>query len=115
MLQLNLTRQEKSVLLVIIFAALVGMGISFLFKTVPTAGKIYAQAKFNKPSKININTADKQLLVTLPGIGPKTAKKIIGWRLKNGKFSDISQLKQIKGIGDKKLERIKPFLTIDHK
>lgn len=113
MLELNLTRQEKNVLLAIIFAALLGIGISSLFKVIPKAGKIYASISSYGPSMVNINTADKEQLITLPGIGPKTAQKIIDYRLKSGGFSHIDQLKQIKGIGGKKWERIRQFLTVD--
>ena len=88
--------------------------MSLWFKMSPEKGEIYAQAAFSRPAGIiNVNTADKELLVALPGIGPKTAERIIRHRRKQGKFSDISQLKQIKGIGEKKLEQIRRFLTVD--
>lgn len=113
MLQLNLTRQEKNVILAVIFAALVGIGISYLFKVMPAAEKIYATPSFNKPLKVNINTADKEQLAELPLVGPKTAQAIIDYRIKSGNFTEINQLKNIKGISDKKLEKIKAFLTVD--
>lgn len=113
MLQFNLTRQERNVILALSLAALVGIGISYLFKVAPKAGEIYATPSFNKPLKVNINTADKEQLEELPQIGPKTAQAIIDWRTKNGKFTDISQLKDIKGLSNKRLEKIKAFLTLD--
>ncbi|MDP1854265.1 MAG: helix-hairpin-helix domain-containing protein [Candidatus Omnitrophota bacterium] len=113
MLQLNLTRQEKNVILAVTFAALVGIGISYLFKVMPKAGEIYATPSFNKPLKVNINTADKEQLAELPLIGPKTAQAIIDYRIKNGKFTEINQLKNIKGISEKKIEKIKAFLILE--
>lgn len=113
MLQFNLTRQEKNVLLAVALATLLGIGISYLFKAIPKAGEIYATPSFNKPLKVNINTANIEQLVELPQIGPKTAQAIIDYRIKNAKFTEINQLKNIKGISEKKIEKIKAFLTFD--
>lgn len=112
MLQFNLTRQEKSVLLVVALATLLGIGINFLFKMMPRTSEIY-NTSFDKPLKVNINTASVDELIKLPEIGPKTAERIMDFRGKNGKFSEISQLKQIQGITDKKLTRIKEFLILE--
>ncbi|MFA3783760.1 ComEA family DNA-binding protein [Melioribacteraceae bacterium 4301-Me] len=62
--------------------------------------------------KININTAGIDNLVLLPGIGTKTAEKIIDYRNKVGKFNKIEDLLNIKGIGNSKLERIKKYITV---
>ncbi|HDZ77216.1 MAG TPA: helix-hairpin-helix domain-containing protein [Candidatus Omnitrophica bacterium] len=113
MLELNLTRQEKNTLLVVAAAALLGLVLSFLFKAAPSAGRIYAASFDTETSRININSAGKEQLITLPGIGPKIAEKIIDYREKEGKIYDIKELKQINGIGDKKIENMKPFLIID--
>ncbi|MEN8190186.1 MAG: helix-hairpin-helix domain-containing protein [Thermodesulfobacteriota bacterium] len=59
---------------------------------------------------VDINFASADLLTTLPGIGPKTAEQIINYRTENGSFSNIEQLIEVKGIGEKKLARIKPFV-----
>ena len=62
--------------------------------------------------KININTATKEELDTLPGIGESTAQKIINYRKENGKFSNIEELKEVSGIGDSKFENIKDLICI---
>mgnify|MGYP001497910931 CR=1 FL=1 len=64
-------------------------------------------------TKININTAGINKLVLLPGIGTKTAEKIIEFRIKNGKFKSPNDLLKIRGIGEKKLEKIKEYLIIE--
>ena len=62
--------------------------------------------------KININTATKEELDTLPGIGPSTAAKIIDYRKENGKFKNIEEIKEVSGIGDAKYEKIKELIII---
>lgn len=66
----------------------------------------------NKNQKININKANAQDLENVPGIGPSTAEKIIIYRTENGKFSSIDDLKNVTGIGEKKFESIKDFISV---
>ena len=68
--------------------------------------------KENENKKVNINKATQTELETLPGIGPSTAMKIINYRIENGSFKDILEIKNIKGIGESKYENIKEFITI---
>ena len=65
-----------------------------------------------KDSKVNINTANKEKLATLPGIGEGTAEKIIEYRSKTGKFKAIDEIKKIPGIGDSKFKSLKDKITI---
>src|SRR6056297_479419 len=60
---------------------------------------------------VDINIADSKELQALPGIGPVTAEKIITFRQKHGRFSSISELIRIKGIGEKKLEQVRPLIS----
>ncbi len=66
-----------------------------------------------KEKSLNINNATKSDLVKLPGIGEVLAENIIKYREENGKFDDINQLLKVKGIGKKKLEKIKPYIFIE--
>ncbi len=62
--------------------------------------------------KVNINTANKEKLETLPGIGETTAQKIIDYRESNGKFKTIEDIKDVSGIGDAKFESLKDKITV---
>lgn len=62
---------------------------------------------------VNINTADATALQTLSGIGEKRATDIIAYREANGPFSRIEDLEQVSGIGEKTLEKLKPFITVN--
>lgn len=68
------------------------------------------QAATVAAEKIDINTADEAKLITLPGIGEKTAAAITSFRKENGNFKSLDELEQIKGIGPKKLAKLRPYL-----
>ena len=62
---------------------------------------------------INLNTADIEQFISLPGIGVKTAEKIILFRNKIGGFDNIEQLMEVKGIGEAKFNSIKKYVFVD--
>ena len=62
--------------------------------------------------KVNINSAKKEKLITLPGIGDSMADKIIAYRTQNGKFEKIEDIKKVSGIGDSKFNNIKDLITV---
>lgn len=62
--------------------------------------------------KVNLNTATPEQLQSLPGIGPTSAKDIIEYRKKVGKFNRIEEIINVKGIGEKKFLKIKSRLMV---
>jgi len=62
------------------------------------------------PPIVNLNTATEADLCRLPGIGPVLAKRIVEHRRKIGGFKSVEQLLDVKGIGEKKLEQIRPYV-----
>ena len=62
---------------------------------------------------ININTAPREVLVGLDGIGDKMAQRIITYRTEHGPFETIQDIMKVNGIGDKKFEKIKSRITVN--
>lgn len=134
------TKQEKSIILFLIITFTIGTGIIYLKKlkyqnTKKEYKSIYEeldkqfheistndstmfinkgkQAQDTISIKININTADENEFMKLPGIGPKLSKEIIQYRNKNGKFKNVNEIIKIKGIGSKKFEKISQFIYVE--
>lgn len=61
---------------------------------------------------ININNANLEELQKIPGVGPSTAKNIINYREKSGRFKKIEDIKNVNGIGDNKFESMKEYISI---
>lgn len=61
---------------------------------------------------VSLNTATKEQLDGLPGVGPSTAQKILDYRQQHGTFGTIEELKAIPGIGDAKFEQLKDKITV---
>jgi competence protein ComEA len=61
---------------------------------------------------ININTASVAELSELKGIGAAKAQQIVAYREKSGPFKSVDELRQVNGIGDKLLQRLRPQVTV---
>ena len=61
---------------------------------------------------INVNTATKEELMMLPGIGEKTASSIVAYRQVNGSFKTIDDMTKVKGMSKKKLDKLRPALVL---
>lgn len=110
----NLNSQEKKVLVFIAALVLIGIGVSYFQKQTKRSIQIssFNLGPENQSTKININTATNEDLVKIPGIGPELALRIIEFRELRGPFSNIEELKSVRGIGDKKFQDLKGVVTL---
>ena len=131
---LALTKTERNVILFLTVTMLAGAGIRLYQVTFPTAPQFdYRSADSTYAAlsnateesiadstmergeevsgKLNINTATKQQLLDLPGIGEVTAERILKLREEKGRFASLKDLCTIKGMSKRKLERLEPLIT----
>ena len=73
----------------------------------PTASPGQAPA-----AKVDLNTATAAQLDALPGVGPVTAQRIIEWRVRNGRFSKVEQLREVEGIGERRFAQLRQLVTV---
>ncbi|MEW6102115.1 MAG: helix-hairpin-helix domain-containing protein [Candidatus Omnitrophota bacterium] len=106
----SLTRQEKGVILFLLAMALAGSGISFLRKKYSRVETVI-ECGINT-WKVDLNKADKEMLMGVPGIGEKIASRIIEYRSEKGAFKDMEELRSIKGVSAYRFEKIKESLSV---
>ncbi len=102
-----LSSQERKIIIFIGALILLGMLLKVTNFPVPVEYKERTIAM----KKINVNEASFEELVAIPYIGEKTARNIIRYVKEKGKIKDWKDLLEIKGIGEKKLELIKKYIT----
>lgn len=107
----NLTHDERKVIVFLCAVFLLGLGVDFLVKEfTPVKSLAYFSDKIGK---INLNTADKKLLMGISGVGEKLSQRIIEFRDSQGGFSNVEELKGIKGISEIKFSKIKDYLIVE--
>ncbi len=75
-------------------------------------GAAHAQKKKPPAKPIDLNTATVEQLQQLPGVGPAIAKAIVSFRQKSGPFRRVEDLLAVRGISKRKLEALRPYLTL---
>jgi competence ComEA-like helix-hairpin-helix protein len=104
-----MTEPERRAVLFVTAAALVGMGGTFLKNDCRTS-KI-ALALFEDIGKVNLNTADKELLMSVSGIGSRLAERILEYRRQAGGFRQVEELKRIQGINEYRFGKIRDHVV----
>lgn len=120
---LELTKEEKIILLFLSLALATGLAAGYVKKTFfadkysrtscdfATSEYFRQEVAFSK--QVNINTAGAAELQTLQGIGEVLARRIIDYRLENGPFCSKEELLKVKGIGEKKYDKIKDSVQLN--
>ena len=122
---LAFTKTEQGVVLFLVGAFMLGSGLQLLRIDGDDAALVdpastdslfsersSADAGGSMTSPVNVNSASKAELVALPGIGDVIAERIIMTREEKGPFGSPEDLLSVKGITKKKLEHLKPFITL---
>ena len=80
-------------------------------------GKIEEKAATaaEKSARVCLNTAAKEELLALPGVGEKTAERILAYRDTYGKFVTVEQLLDVEGIGEGLLEQLRPYVYVEER
>jgi len=94
------------------FQRFVAFGLAVAFAVLASTGVAVAATKPAPAAKVNLNTASTQQLSALPGVGEKLAARIVEYRQKAGGFKSVQELMNVKGIAEKNLGRIEPYLTL---
>ena len=95
------------------------VAVAFLLVALPSHAEA-AQSKASsraasKPAStaiVNLNSASATDLEGLPGIGAKTAARIVEYRQKNGPFKKVEDLMNVRGVGEKNFLKLKPQITV---
>ena len=111
---------------IVLIIALICVGVLFAFKAISMQvqpdkvitytvnnSAISTVSQESLSEKVNINTADKEGLTSLKGIGESKAEAIISYREAHGPFSDITELMNVDGIGQKTFENIKDMICVE--
>jgi len=72
-------------------------------------------ATMTKAATVDLNSASVSDLESLPGVGRRTAERIVEYRQKNGAFKKIEELMNVKGIGEKSFLKLKPLIAVSAK
>jgi len=102
----------RLVLSLAMFGVLMSVAPSLAGQTAKSADATHAAAKPAAAAVVNINTATAAEFEALPGIGAKTAARIVEYRQKNGPFKKVEELMNVRGLGEKNFLKLKAQLTI---
>ncbi len=110
-------KQERwKVALAVIFLLASGFWYSHLYydgEVMQEAAPMVETVEIAVDDAINLNTAGKEELMLLDGIGEKLAERILAYRAENGPFDSIEDIQNVSGIGEKTFAKIAGELTVD--
>jgi competence ComEA-like helix-hairpin-helix protein len=101
---MDLTKQERQVIVFLLAVSLSGIAVEFLAKRVPPLSR---RNCLDNLGKIDLNKADKDTLEIIPGIGEKLAQRIIEYREENDGFSALEDVAKVKGVKPRLTDKLK--------
>lgn len=104
---------KKLALIIFIFSTVLGLAIYFTKQYKYQDYLIDKKSEEIKTYNINLNLAEWYELSNLPGIGETLAKRIVEDREVNGRFNSVEDLMRVPGIGQKKFDSFKQYLTME--
>ena len=102
-------RRLQLVKALVLVAALAGTTAAPLFAAASASA---AKPAASEARPIDINTADGAAFETVPGIGKSLSARILTFREKNGPFQSVDDLLKVQGIGEKSIQKLRPYLTV---
>jgi competence ComEA-like helix-hairpin-helix protein len=107
----NFTPEERKVILFIFGLAFCGLALSNLVKvSAPLKKIVYPQVQL---AKVDLNKVSLNELVDLRCVSAKLAQSILEYRNRRHEFTDLEELKEVKGVGDQRYEKLKEIFFIE--
>jgi competence ComEA-like helix-hairpin-helix protein len=106
----DFTREERQAIIFVVSLALAGISINYLAKRFLPNKQL--KSIVQDLGKVDLNTADKGQLMSVPGIKQKLAERIIAYRERQMGFSSVEELKNIKGLSGLRLQKAREYLLI---
>jgi competence protein ComEA len=97
----------------VLFACLIVLVLIGVVPTLPSsAAPAAAKPAASEARPVDLNTADSATLETVPGIGKSLSSRIVAFREKNGPFGTVDDLLKVQGVGEKSIQKLRPYLTV---
>jgi competence protein ComEA len=98
---------------IVIVAVALLLGLSGAAPVVSGAERMAAQgSQAGAVQAVDLNQASAEQLITIPGIGKVMAQRIIDFREQHGPFNRVEDLMKVKGIGEKSLQKLRPYVKV---
>ena len=114
-MQNNEAKNNRILAVFCVLLTVIMIGLIFVDQTsvMPLSNiDILPSSDLEPPYQVDINSASQIVLQEIPGVGPVISGEIIAYREQNGAFNSVDELLEVKGIGEKTLEKIKPYISI---
>ena len=114
-MKFKMTSTKFVIILSVVFALFLAFFNIYNISYDKTESREYTPEKIESMEieKVNINTADAEVISGLKGISDTVAQNVVDYREEHGDFEDIEEIKNVKGIGDKIFNSIKIMITVE--